>query len=155
LVPLLATARSAPPPLGKAPELYEPLHSGAFSGQPAPLSPDPLATYQFGPSVNTTALQIFTVRPVAVVVLSGTGCVGCDSLATQTPVATINGPVQLRFDFGVELPAWLEVDAVGYNKASSAPITMVNHSHRPRCSLTQHCSACLACTGMLLKCSSS
>ena len=130
--PAGAVGRSAPPPLGKAPELYKPLHSGAFSGRAAPLSPDPLATYQFSPSVNATALQIFTVRPVHVAILSGTGCVGCESLATETPAATITGPVQLRFDFGVELPAWLEVDTVGYNKSSSAPITMgVGEYHTP------------------------
>ena len=138
LVPLLAAehvpvsaGRSAPPPLGSAPGLYKPLHSGAFSGRAAPLSPDPLVTYQFDPSVNATALQIFTVRPVEVVVLSGTGCVGCDTLSTETPSATISGPVQLRFDFGVELPAWLEVDTKGY-QSSSVPIRMgVGEYHTP------------------------
>jgi hypothetical protein len=93
----LAAANSAeagPPPLGMAPELYQPLHGGAFTGKPAPLSPDPLVAYVFGPGVNHTALQIFTVRPVAVAVLSGK-CDGCESLATATPKATITGPVQV------------------------------------------------------------
>ena len=90
----LAANSAAGPPLGSAPELYQPLHGGAFTGKPAPLSPDPLAAYVFGPGVNHTALQIFTVRPVAVAVLSGK-CDGCESLTTATPKATITGPVQV------------------------------------------------------------
>ena len=126
-----ARAPAAPrPPLGAAPEPYEPLHGGAFSGRAAPLSPDPLVRYQFTePALNLTALQIFTVRPVAVAVLSGS-CDSCASLATAQPRATIRGPVVLRLDFGVELPAWFEVDAADYN--GSAPLTMgVGEYHTP------------------------
>ena len=125
LLPIMLARAAAvadpPPPLGSAPEPYRPLHSGGFTGQPAPLSPDPLAAYEFGPGVNATALQIFTVRPVAVTVLFGADhCVGCASLATASPKATITGPVTLRMDFGVELPAWVEVDTTGSTPQPSA-----------------------------------
>jgi alpha-L-rhamnosidase len=131
---LADAAATASPPLGAAPEPYAPLHGGQFSGRPAPLSPDPLVRYQFGPSVNRTALQLFTVRPTSVQVLRG-GCVGCATLSSSAapPHATITAPLTiLRIDFGVELPAWLEIDSPDYNSSLHAPITMgVGEYHTP------------------------
>lgn len=69
------------PPLGDAPEPYKPLHGGGFTNTAAPMSPDPLAEYQWGPGIDTTSLQSYTVRPVQVLVQAGI-VVGASSLST-------------------------------------------------------------------------
>jgi hypothetical protein len=95
-------AASLGPPLGMAPEPYSPLNGGAFSGTPQPLSPDPLVAYEWKyAGVNRSLLQAFTARPVSVTVVSGSGCHGADTLATDAPHATFTGACRLRLDFGV------------------------------------------------------
>ena len=69
------------PPFGDAPELYKPLHGGGFTNRAAPMSPDPLAEYQWGPDIDTTPLQVYTMRPIQVAVQAGE-VVGVSSLTT-------------------------------------------------------------------------
>ena len=127
LVLLAVAASSVPPPtsataaggcaldgpaLGSAPEPYSPVGGGACTGRAAPLSPDPLASYQWGPAVNTTPLQLFTLRAVAATVRHGEANVaGAASLVTNTPRATITGDASIMLDFGRETPGWLEFDS--------------------------------------------
>lgn len=139
-----------PPPLGDAPEPYKPLHGGGFTGPAAALSPDPLVQYQYSdPSINYTALQIFTVRPVAVTVLAGGhNCAGCARLASAAPAATVTGPCILRFDFGAELPAWFELDAPAYNASTHAPLTMGIGEYHGGCARCYCCCCCCySCPG--------
>lgn len=103
------------PPLGQAPEPYSALQGGAFSGPPVPLSPDPLVAYQWKDGVNRTTLQAYTARPVSVSIVSGSGCEGADSLATDTPHATFTGPCTLRLDFGVSLSSHSRLDCLKEN----------------------------------------
>eukprot|EP00937_MAST-01D_sp_MAST-1D-sp2_P005240 g5240.t1 len=116
-----------PPAFGAAPEPYLPLTAGAFSGRPAPESPDPLVRYQWAANTtDTTSLQAFAVRPTNATTLAGTCLGACCSDAAAAPhcfgdsatqpwaatlVVTPAQPVAaVRLDFGAELPAWLELD---------------------------------------------
>ena len=53
--------------LGVAPEPYTLLHDGGFTGRAAPLSPDPLAAYQWTSALaDTQSLQVYTLAAVNV-----------------------------------------------------------------------------------------
>ena len=68
------------------------LNNGAFSGPRVPLSPDPLVSYQWWPSVNGSALQCFDALPVAVVALENAGAFeNLESLMTAAPRVTVSG----------------------------------------------------------------
>lgn len=119
---LAAAGVPAPRPgssLGVAPEPYPLLHTGGFTGRPAPLSPDPLAAYQWSSALaDTDSLQAYTLSPLTASVLSGKCADECASLATPgkgaaaTVTITPTAPLALRLDFGVELPAWFEIDSL-------------------------------------------
>lgn len=98
-----------------APEPYAPLSGGAFTGPAQPLSPDPLFRYVYGPDVNVSTLQIFTVTPQTVVRTPGTAdsaFINWSSLSNPAPSSVlVMGPGGLVVDFGTELPAWVELDS--------------------------------------------
>jgi hypothetical protein len=102
---------------GVAPEPWLPLNGGAFSGPPQPFSPDPLVQYQWPAdgSINYEDLQIFPVAPVdcgphdEISRASFLNVTSCDGSGTSTAI-TVTGQGTLIIDFGVELPAWLEID---------------------------------------------
>ena len=128
---LLITSTSGSLPgssLGVAPEPYTLLHDGGFTGRAAPLSPDPLAAYQWTSALaDTQSLQMYTLTAVNVTVLRGScsaDCSGLTSLGGQGVPATVTvtptSPLSLRLDFGVELPAWFEFDSLDLAAASSS-----------------------------------
>ena len=108
------------PALGHAPEPYAVLGGGACTGRPAPLSPDPMASYQWGRAVDTTPLQLFTRSPVGVTVRTGAGNVtGAASATTRTPAITVSGSCTVLLDFGAEMPGWLELDSADLASAAA------------------------------------
>lgn len=113
---LLSVAQAAPP-FGVAPEPWPPLHGGAFSGPPRPLSPDPLVRYVWTdiPSVNDTILQLIPVAPVSCGPLPGTPAASFSNASacagTFYPTIRVSGAGTLVIDFAVEMPAWLEFDS--------------------------------------------
>ena len=99
---------------GLAPEPYPPLSGGAFTGPPQPLSPDPLVRYVYGPAANVSQVQVFTVLPVAATLAPGTDAgafLGWQTLSSPAPHVTASGAGSITLDFGVELPAWVELDS--------------------------------------------
>lgn len=99
---------------GSAPQPWLPLHGGGFTGHPVPSSPDPLVAYVWPdiPAINDTQLQIFPVAPVSCGPSPGSDPSSfinaslCDSSSV-----TVVGNGTLLIDFGVELPAWFEIDS--------------------------------------------
>ena len=130
---LTATVSAAPAPgYGLAPEPWLPLHGGAFSGPPAPLSPDPLVRYVWPniPAINDTLLQTFLVPPIAcsssppAAFSNATACAG-----TLAPTITVSGAGQLLIDFGVEMPAWLEFDSANLLPSDAAAIVLASSEY--------------------------
>ena len=117
----VAAVRMPGPALGSAPEPYSPVHGGGFTGPPAPLSPDPMVRYVWpgidggGVPVDPSKLQAYTVGPVNISVLAGMVSNPAALLGPTPSDAAItvaaDAPVSILFDFGVELPAWLEIDS--------------------------------------------
>lgn len=101
---------------GSAPEPYPYLNGGAFTGGDVPGATDPLAQYQWtDPEIDPRVLQLYNLRPSAAVQTDGSSSSfeNVDSLLTKSPNMTINGLGTVRLDFGLENPAWLELDIVG------------------------------------------
>ena len=123
LVPLAASAshrialRDDP-----AIEPYRYLHDGAFTGPSVPLSPDPLVRYVWNANApNASQLQLYDVLPVSAQLTAGTppsSFAGLASLATASPSVAVSGAGGFVVDFGVEGPAWIEVDV----QAATAPL---------------------------------
>jgi hypothetical protein len=70
--------------------------------------------YVYGASANLSALQVFTVLPTATVLAAGTlasSFAGWQSLASGAASVQVSGQGGLVCDFGVELPAWVELDS--------------------------------------------
>lgn len=128
---LAATASAALiPRLAPAPTLaepYLPLSGGAFTGPPLPFHPDPLATYQWGPSVNASALQIYALLPAAFEVTPGSApgaFTNADSLLTPTPSVTVAGAGGLQLDFAVNSAAWLEFESPDLTPGDAAQVQL-------------------------------
>ena len=117
LLPALLALHCLPAPAAAAaPEPWPPLSTlnGAFSGPPAPLSPDPLVRFVFPPSANLSSLYTFPTAPAATTLAPGTlaaAFAGWETLSSPAPRVTVSGAGGLVCDFGVELPAWLEFDS--------------------------------------------
>jgi hypothetical protein len=108
-------------------EPYAPLSGGTFSGPEQPLSPDPLVRYVYGPSSNVSALQVFSVAPVEAYLAPGTTSSvfsNWESLTTPTPLLKISGAGALVVNFGVELPAWIELDSPDISEGDLSLITL-------------------------------
>ena len=108
--------RVAPHALGAAPEPWLPLNNGGFTGAPQPLSPDPLVTYVWRASANTTALQLYTVLPVHAELMPGTSPSSFANLASLVGAAAnasakVSGAGAFTVDFGTESAAWVELDS--------------------------------------------
>ena len=108
-------------------EPYAYLNSGAFSGPPVPLSPDPLVRYQWGAGANTTELQLYDVLPVSAALLPGTPAAafaGLASLATASPRVTASGAGAFQVDFATESAAWVELDSPDISDADAALLVL-------------------------------
>jgi hypothetical protein len=109
-------------------EPYAYLNSGAFSGPPVALSPDPLVAYRWNAGANTTELQLYDVLPVAAALTAGTppsSFAGLASLATAAPAVTVSGAGGFVADFGVESAAWVEIDVLAASAPSPADLAKV------------------------------
>ena len=132
-----ATASFAPAPspspvaLGAAPQPWLPLNGGAFSGAPAPLSPDPLVRYVWPlpGGVDDSLLQIFTVPAVACgphgLTAPGAfaGTASCGG-ATDAVNITVSGNGTLIFSLGVELAAWVEFESPDLQPADAGSLVL-------------------------------
>lgn len=89
------------------PEPYEPL-SGCTAGAQLQYSPDPLSGYVWENPQATDKLQIYELKPKAII---------CDKPEKMTVTSgdsfTARGGCNVRFDFGVVSPGWLEIDCAG------------------------------------------
>jgi len=114
---LAASFAQTPPrliPASNFSEPYPPLNGGDFSGPPIPFHPDPLATYQWGPSVDASILQIFALLPESVALTPDTGpssFLNVQSLLTATPSVKVQGAGGIQMDFGLNNAAWLEFES--------------------------------------------
>lgn len=95
------------PAQSQVPEPYEPL-SGCTPGKQLQYSPDPLSGYVWENPQATDKLQIYELKPKAIV---------CDKPERMTETTadgfTAVGGCNVRFDFGVVSPGWLEIDCAG------------------------------------------
>ena len=131
-LPSFAPAPSpSPVVLGAAPQPWLPLNGGAFSGAPAPLSPDPLVRYVWPlpGGVDDSLLQIFTVPAVACgphgLTAPGAfaGTASCGG-ATDAVNITVSGNGTLIFSLGVELAAWVEFESPDLQPADAGSLVL-------------------------------
>ena len=127
--PQLSTSPAA---YGVAPEPWAPLSGGSFSGDPQPLSPDPLVAYQWPPgSFNASLLQSFVAAPVAAGPTAGTqrgafvNASSCVGNRGDAPCALrVGGNGTLIVDFGVELAGWFEFDSSDLADADAGKLVL-------------------------------
>jgi len=123
-----AAAPSAPPPAGEWPieEPYPVLQGGKFNGRAEPASEDPLVRYRWSDPKAADGLQVYQLRPVAVLADPPESFGDAQSAATARCDVLVNGTGSLRFDFGVESPAWLEFDSPDFSGAVELSISEYN-----------------------------
>ena len=124
-------ARAARDIPGAAPQPWQPLHGGAFSGPPAPLSPDLLVSYVWplsGGGVDDSQLQVIAVQaqgcgPHGAGTPPGSfsGAASCGSGAVAV---TVSGNGTLIVDFGVEVAGWFEFDSADLQPADVGGIVV-------------------------------
>ena len=115
--------------LGVAPQPWAPLGGGAFSGAPAPQSPDPLVRYVWPfPGTDDTLLQIYESPAVSAGPAPGTrsdAFLNASSAAGSIACAIrVVGNGTLVVDFGVERAAWIEFDSSDLLPADANGIVM-------------------------------
>eukprot|EP01047_Picozoa_sp_COSAG01_P023151 COSAG01_NODE_1395_length_10476_cov_11.562331_9_plen_382_part_00 len=108
-----------PPPMIS----YPPLSGGAFSGSPAPSSPDPLVTYRWeAATIQAQQFQEYRRQPLKLLALepapstfSGAATLlrgmNRSSAGTAGGAMVVSGPGSVGFDFGSECAGWLEFDS--------------------------------------------
>ena len=121
---LLLAARAAA--YGAAPEPWLPLHGGAFTGAPQPLSPDPLVRYVWPlAATNDSLLQTFLVPAAACGGAPAAHFVNASSaVGSLAPAIRVVGNGSLTIDFGVELAAWFEFDSPDLQPADAASLVL-------------------------------
>lgn len=90
---------------------YEYVSGGRALGSKVTVSPDPMIGYVWdAPSANDP-LQVYVMTPVSAFARTGEG--NFENLETvgQNCCIQVTGPGTIVLDFGVELPAWLEIDS--------------------------------------------
>ncbi len=91
-------------------EPYPALNGGRFLPGRVPASPDPLVRYRWPGPAASDGLQVYQLRPRAVVADDAGAFRGAESATTSRCRIEVGAPGSLRLDFGVESPAWLEFD---------------------------------------------
>lgn len=111
-----------------APEPYQWLNGGGFTGPPIPFHPDPLARYTWADTVNASKLQIFGLLPANVTLTlgtpPGTSFTNLSSLNTPSPYVAVTGFGGLQLDFGVNNAAWIEFDSPDLTPQDAASVTL-------------------------------
>ena len=75
-------------------------------------SVDPLAAYVWDAPERNAKLQVYVSQPKSAEALVNSGSFkGLETISTDKCNVHVTGPGMLRIDFGVELPAWLEIDS--------------------------------------------
>ncbi len=117
---------------------YPYVDDGAEVTSAVAASPDPLAAYQWkNPSADST-LQVYVALPERAEDRMGKGVfTGLETVTSETCAVRVNGAGTLRIDFGVELPAWLEIDSPDL----SGDVTLGVSEHREVQSFPGHKTA--------------
>lgn len=93
-------------------EPYKYISDGAMSGPAVPDSPDPLVRYVWDNPRATDSLQIYVMLPKHAEVMQGDESFsGVETVSKEKCNIRITGEGIIRLDFGVELPAWIEMDS--------------------------------------------
>lgn len=112
-------------PAGEWPieEPYPALHGGRFDGARVPESEDPLVRYRWAAPSAGDDLQVYQLRPVAVTTDRPGSFQGVGSATGPRCRIAVRGTGSIRFDFGVESPAWLEFDSPDFSGAVELSIS--------------------------------
>lgn len=103
---LLLARRS---PIGQP---YAYVQGGSLRGPAVPWSPDPLVRYVWDNPRAEDSLQVFVVHPRKAEVLEGADSFeGLETVSREECRLRVKGEGTLLLDFGVELPAWIEMDS--------------------------------------------
>ena len=99
------------------PQPYGYVTGGAMKGLAVPDSPDPLVSYVWDNPQASDPLQIYVVRPVLAEVVEGSpqAFEGIATAGRENCSIRVKDRGVLRLDFGVELPAWIEIDSPDLN----------------------------------------
>ena len=92
-------------------EPYPVLNGGSFEGPVINESPDPLVRYRWKDPKESDGLQLYFVRPLAVVTGQQESFGNLKSATSDTLDIMVNAPGSIRMDFGVEIPAWIEFES--------------------------------------------
>ncbi|MBO4642809.1 MAG: hypothetical protein J5661_08160 [Bacteroidaceae bacterium] len=93
-------------------EPYKYISGGAMSGPAVPDSPDPLVRYVWDNPRATDSLQIYVMLPKHAEVVQGDESFsGVETACKEKCTIRVAGEGIIRLDFGVELPAWIEMDS--------------------------------------------
>ena len=92
-------------------EPYQPLHGGAFTGPEITDSPDPLVRYHWENPQPAEDFQIYFLKPIAVQAEPQDAFDNTATATADTPAITVKAAGAIRLDFGVESPAWIEIDS--------------------------------------------
>ena len=121
----------APPP-GQPPFIsYPTLSGGAFSGAPAPASPDPLVTFRWdAATIANQSFQQYRRQPLSILGDSTPSTFsGASTLLRGSSVVgamVVTGAGSIAFDFGSECAGWLEFesDDLGAQLGSTVSIAL-------------------------------
>lgn len=130
-VGLPRSAQAAAPGIGQGAEWpiaepYAVLNGGRFTGPQVPASRDPLFRYRWSAPKAADDLQVYQLRPVKVMTDSPGSFSGLPSATSPDCDVLVSGPGSIRFDFGVESPAWLEFDSPDFSGAVTMSISEYN-----------------------------
>ncbi len=92
-------------------EPYKPLHGGSFTGQKAPLSPDPLVAYRWKETKPNDELQTYLLAPVKVTTDQQGSFGNLESVNSPACNVQVKGSGSIQLDFGVESAAWMEFES--------------------------------------------
>ena len=95
-------------------EPYPPLHDGAYTGQAVPESLDPLVAYRWNLASASEGLQIYTLPVKQAWATPPTAVKNLDSIKNAKTNVTVEGPVDIRLEFGSEAAAWVEFDSADF-----------------------------------------
>ncbi|SFF25697.1 alpha-L-rhamnosidase [Actinacidiphila alni] len=107
-------------------EPYPPVHGGGFTGPRVKESPDPLVAYRWPDPKADDGLQVYRLRPAAVVADPPESFGNLSSVTTARCDVAVRGTGSIRVDFGVESPAWLEFDSPDFSGTVELSISEYN-----------------------------
>lgn len=93
-------------------EPYDYVNGGSFTLKEVKASPDPMLQYVWNNPQTDDHLQSYVILPSKIeAILGGQNFSGLSTGNNEQCHIRVNGIGVLRIDFGVELPAWLEIDS--------------------------------------------